>query len=159
MPLLPGRTMKRDDAFWAKVDKSGECWTWTGHTTGKGYGQVRRGGRLLYSHRHALALVGVEVGEEQVDHICHERSCVRPTHLRVATNKQNSENLAGAYSNSKSGVRGVYWDNAAKSWHACVGHNGKRYRKRFPTLQEASEWARLKRLELFTHNDADRVMA
>lgn len=151
--------MNTDAAFWARVDKTGECWIWTGYTDSRGYGQVGRNKKRVYAHRHALALSGVDATGFQVDHICHNPSCVRPAHLRRVTNKQNSENLAGPYVNSKSGVRGVWWDRRASSWHASVGHNGKQYRKRFPTLDEAAEWVRLKRIELFTHNDADRASA
>lgn len=151
--------MKRDDAFWARVDKSAECWIWTGATSSKGYGQVRRNGRLHYAHRYALAMTGVDIGEQQVDHACHTPSCVRPQHLRLATNKQNSENLAGGYANSKSGVRGVYWEERTKSWCATVGHSGRRHFKRFAVLEDADSWARETRVRLFTHNDADRVIA
>jgi hypothetical protein len=34
--------------------------------------------------------------------------------------------------------------------------NGQRWRKSYATLEEAAEAARLKRLELFTHNVTDR---
>jgi hypothetical protein len=34
--------------------------------------------------------------------------------------------------------------------------NGQRWRKSYATLEEASEAAQLKRIELFTHNDVDR---
>jgi hypothetical protein len=139
------------------VDQTGDCWLWTGARTAKGYGQIRVQGVTMYVHRYALTLAGIEPGES-VDHICHVKHCVRPDHLRPATNKQNSENLNGPYANSKSGVRGVWWDARAKSWHATVGHNGTQFRKRFPTLDEAAEWVRLKRIELFTHNDLDRAI-
>lgn len=149
--------MIADDAFWAKVDKGGECWLWTGYTDSRGYGQVRRRGVVMYAHRYALTLAGVDLGEQQVDHICHQPSCVRLDHLRPVTNKQNSENLRGSYRNSKSGVRGVYWDRANEKWCATVGHAGTRHFKRFDSLDDAAAWARAKRVELFTHNDLDRV--
>lgn len=149
--------MKRDEAFWAKVDKSGNCWLWLAGRTAKGYGQLRRDGKIVYAHRYSLELAGEQVAGHQVDHTCHNPSCVRPDHLRLATNKQNSENLSGPYANSKSGVRGVWWDARANQWHASVGHNGGQHRKRFPSLDQAAEWVRKTRLELFTHNDLDRV--
>ena len=42
------------ERFWAKVDRSGEHWLWTGATSKAGYGQIKLGGRkgkLLYAHR------------------------------------------------------------------------------------------------------------
>lgn len=148
--------MKADSAFWARVDQSGDCWLWTGYTDSRGYGHVRRDGVTHYAHRYSLSLSDVDL-TNSVDHICHNKSCVRPSHLRVVTNKQNHENLRGAYQNSKSGVRGVYWDARCSRWAATIGHNGTRHFKRFATLDEAESWARTKRLELFTHNDLDRV--
>jgi hypothetical protein len=142
--------------FWAKVDRSGECWLWLGSKTTKGYGNLRHNGSHVYAHRYALILAGRDPGES-VDHICHVKHCVRPDHLRSATNKQNSENLTGSYANSKSGIRGVWWDKRANGWVGTVGHNGRQHRKRFATVEEAAEFVRLKRLELFTHNDLDRV--
>lgn len=145
------------EQFWAKVDKTPGCWLWTGATTSRlGYGSLRYDGKHEYAHRLSLKLAGVDITGFQVDHICHEPRCVRPEHLRCATNKQNSENLTGAYANSTSGIRGVYWDKATKRWYATVGHNGKSYGKRFLRIEDAAEWARAKRVELFTHNDADR---
>ena len=152
--------MNAEARFWAKVDKSGECWLWTGSTT-RGYGTFRAGpiNGITYAHRFSLALTGVNVTGLQVDHMCHVRACVRPEHLRVATNKQNHENLAGAYANSRTGVRGVWWDERANQWHATVQHDGIQHRKRFKIFEEAEAWAVAKRLELFTHNDADRISA
>lgn len=87
----------------------------------------------------------------QVDHICHNHACVNLSHLRLVTNKQNSEHRAGPYSNSTTGVRGIT-RNGAK-WRARVGHN---YRKHFvgdfDSLEEAEAAVISKRNELFTHN-------
>ena len=93
----------------------------------------------------------------EVDHICHNPACVRPSHLRLATKKQNAENLQGANINSASGLRGASWNASAQRWIAVVGHNGKRIQVgSFLTAEEAGQAARAKRNELYTHNDADR---
>lgn len=147
--------MSGDAAFWAKVEFTPECWLWTGYRDSRGYGQVRRNGVTMYAHRFVF---GDDLEPSaSVDHICHNKSCVRRDHLRAVTNKQNHENLSGAYANSKSGVRGVWWEDRAKRWCATVGHDGQRHFKRFASLEDADTWARAKRLELFTHNDLDRV--
>lgn len=101
----------------------------------------------------ALALIGLLL---YVDHRCHNRGCVRPDHLRLATNKQNQENLSGPHQDSSSGVRGVSWEKGR--WRACVVHDGHKINVgRFVTLDEAEAAVRAKRLELFTHNDLDRT--
>ena len=149
--------------FWSRVDKTGECWTWTGRLTDKGYGLARytingkrhgiRAHRLAYELEH-----GTVDPDMQVDHLCHHRSCVRPSHLRVATHKQNQENLAGAQSRNPSGVRGVSWYARKNQWMGSVRHNKKLYHVGyFTSIAEAEHAVIAKRNQLFTHNELDRV--
>lgn len=99
--------------FWAKVDKSADCWEWTASRNAGGYGQMalRQNGRIVtpLAHRISYTISGGQIPSGQyIDHACHNRACVRPSHLRLATLKQNPENRAGASSNSQTGVRGVH---------------------------------------------------
>jgi hypothetical protein len=166
----PGGT-GMESRFWAKVDKTSDCWLWTGMTTGSGYGlfwvggpsrQTRRGPTRTYAHRFAYSLLVEPIPDDlQLDHrhTC-PKNCVNPTHLRPATHKQNIENHAGARRNSKSGVRGVYWHKAANRWCVQVTHNRRQhYVGLFDTLEVAETVAIAKRLELHTHNDRDRLGA
>jgi len=90
----------------------------------------------------------------EIDHICHNGLCVNPAHLRLATRKQNSENRECGW--GKSGIRGVRY--RAGKWEVGFTHGGRFvYGGRFNSRDEADEAARRMRLELFTHNDADRV--
>lgn len=155
--------MNDADRFWSKVDTSAGprgCWLWTASVNPKGYGWFRFGDKSLFAHRVLMEVVtGEPLGDLQVDHrhTC-PKSCVNPMHLRLTPNKQNHENLAGANRNNKSGIRGVSKQTLAETYQANVCHNGKtHYCGSFPTPEEAGEAARLKRLELFTHNDADRT--
>lgn len=149
------------ELFWAKVDKSGDCWLWTGAMDGHGYGHLNRWGNgrstTYKAHRYALMLEGVDVAGLDVDHICFNRACVRPSHLRTATRKQNHEHKPGARRDSKSGIRGVFYDNTFHKWVGSVGHFGQQHRKSFATSDEAADWVLAKRLELFTHNALDRA--
>jgi hypothetical protein len=110
----------------------------------------------MYEMEHGPVPAGFEV-----DHACRNKGCSRPSHLRLATRKQNMENVAGANrNNTTSGVRGVHWNKADKKWVAQVGHNHKtHYVGRFDTLSEAAAAVLAKRNELFTHNEADRNAA
>lgn len=145
-----------EDRFWSKVDKTGECWIWIASTR-NGYGQFRTREAYVLSHRFSYELAAGPIPEGLViDHICHNPSCVRPAHLRLATPKQNSENRSGASVASKSGVLGVRL--ADGRWRADVKHNGKSiYIGRFDTIDEAETAVITKRNELFTHNEADRT--
>ena len=147
-----------DIRLWSRVDKSGECWLWTGTCSPKGYGYIGVNYKKLLVHRFAWELlVGPIPDGMEIDHrpTC-PKCCVNPDHLRVVTHKQNQENRRGAMRNSKSGVRGVSWDKAKSLWNAEVQHDGKKWQKYFHTLADAEAAVIAKRLELFTHNDLDR---
>jgi len=106
------------ERFWAKVDKSEACWNWTGATF-RGYGVFRIHGKSSLAHRVSYAWEHGTIPEaEEVDHMCHNRGCVNPGHLRPASHSLNGQNRAAANSNSKSGVRGVYWCNTYGHWIA-----------------------------------------
>ena len=146
--------------FWSKVDKSGECWLWTGgrsHSHGSpAYGTFDVGGASVKAHRFAYELlVGVIPDGMQLDHLCFNKGCVNPEHLQLVTQKQNRENLVGAYSNSSTGERGIF--ERRGRYRVAVRHNGTLHHcGTYDTLDEAREVAWRKRFELFTHNAADR---
>jgi hypothetical protein len=156
------RTRPPEERFWPKVDKSGACWEWTAYKLPDGYGRFTIGTgasrRKVLAHRFSYELANGPLAPGlQVDHKCLNRSCVNPSHLRAATNKQNGEHTSGAQRNSKSGVRGVSWDSKSKRWRAQIRHNKKLITAgSFSTIAEAEACAIAKRLELFTHNDMDR---
>lgn len=153
-----------EERLWAKVNKTETCWLWTGSLNYPGgYGEIREGahkGRKLYAHRVAYELFKGEIpAGMHIDHTCHVKNCVKPDHLRAVTCKQNMENRTGANrDNVSSGVLGVSWSSWTRNWRARVRHNGKRYEVgNFATIEEAEAAVRAKRLELFTHNDLDRI--
>jgi hypothetical protein len=88
-----------EERFWAKVDKSGDCWLWTGATGGKdGYGKIQRGRRgmgYLWAHRVAFDLEygAIPLGL-QVLHRCDNPLCVRPEHLFLGTRSDNMRDAA-----------------------------------------------------------------
>lgn len=152
---IPKETLNR---FWAKVEKTSDCWNWSGATQPKGYGTFRFNGAARLAHRVSFEIANgaIRTGAE-IDHICHTRGCVRPSHLREVTHKQNMENYAGVYASNSSGVRGVHWHKQHQKWNASVQHGGKRIHVGlFRDLQEAERAVMEKRLELFTHNEVDR---
>ena len=152
-----------EQRFWGKVDKSGECWIWKAASDSHGYGQmwvdVERG--RMPAHRISWELANGPIPHSIfVDHMCFTRACVNPSHLRLATNKQNHENRPGPQRNSTSGVRGVSWSKPCRKWRARVKHNGVEHHLGvFETLEEADAAAVAKRNELYTHNLVDRRMA
>ena len=144
-----------EERFWEKVDKTGECWLWTGACLPTGYGRFKYGGKLVYSHRLSYAWTNGEIPEGlHIDHRCHQRNCVRPEHLRLVTNAQNQQNRRGATRASATGVRGVSWDKRARKYQAQVILSGSKYHVGYyDTIEEAEAAVIAKRRELFTHDD------
>lgn len=154
-------TNSASNRFWSKVETSGECWLWTGSIGGHGYGTFyAEPKRYVPAHRFAYVETYGDVPTSiHIDHICRNRRCVRPGHLRQATHKQNVENHGGARKNSKSGVRGVYWQPSRGTWQAQVSHNGTKVSRRFKDLSDAEAWVIATRNALHTHNERDRQSA
>jgi len=78
--------------FWAKVDKSGDCWVWTGGRFNTGYGNVKRNGRAQTTHRLAWTLAYGPIPAGQIIcHRCDNPPCVRPDHLFLGSHRTNAE--------------------------------------------------------------------
>lgn len=77
--------------FWAKVDKSGECWLWTGARDWNGYGQTAIGHVNLRAHRVAYELERGPIPDGlTLDHLCRNPPCVNPSHLEPVTSGENT---------------------------------------------------------------------
>lgn len=143
----------------AHTTKSDGCWTWTGAVDRAGYGQIGVDGGVRRAHRVAYELAHEQIPDGiEIDHICHNPPCVNPEHLRMATRKQNGEHRHGAQTNSTTGVRGV--SKVGKKWRARVKHHGRTVVVgHYATIAEANAAVIAVRNDLFTHNNADRVVA
>lgn len=72
----------------------GACWEWGGPNSGDGrgggYARMCLDGQTVAVHRVVFTLFfGFIPGRKQVDHICRNRNCVRPSHLEMVTHKEN----------------------------------------------------------------------
>lgn len=76
--------------FLSRIDKSGECWIYTGPTDGDGYGKIGTfsAHRLMYDLLHGPIPVGFEVL-----HKCDNPPCVKPQHLWLGTQSDNIRDM------------------------------------------------------------------
>lgn len=145
--------------FKDKLDTRTGCWQWLGKTSDTGYVRVRWFGERAYLHRLAYNIfVGTIPHDLCVDHICRNRSCCNPQHLRLVTTKENAENQSILRKTSSSGFRGVSWSEGRGKWATHLTFDGKSISLgRYPLyeLHVAVYKVRQKRLEVFTHNEED----
>lgn len=146
--------------FWSKVEKSENCWNWTGSANWNGYGQfLDQNRRQVAAHRFSYIAAEGEIPEGKIiDHVCRNRKCVNPSHLRTVTHAENVQNQNG-HRDSRSGQRGVAWHKASGKWRAAATAGGKTHHGGyFATIEEAAAAARELRLKIHTHNNADRMV-
>lgn len=146
------------ERFWAKVQRGEGCWNWLGAITSAGYGNYWHGGRSRQAHRLAYEwTVGPIPGGLFIDHACHNRACVNPSHLRPATYALNNQNQRGARVDNKLGVRGVWWSKAEKKYRVGLQKDGKHVGGGgFSTLEEAEAAAIALRAKHFTYPGGSR---
>ena len=77
----------------------------------------------------------------EVDHIDNNPLNNTRSNLRLATPHQNQQNRTGAMRNSKSGIRGVYWNTNENKWKAQIAFFGKQKCIGYFTTVEAAEEA------------------
>jgi hypothetical protein len=85
------------ERFWRRVSvgKPDECWLWLGQYNNVRYGRFDiylKGGRgkHILAHRFAYEdVIGPIPRTLVIDHMCNNRGCVNPAHLRVTTQREN----------------------------------------------------------------------
>lgn len=149
------------ERFFAKVDKSGDCWLWQGcvhhSNAGNVYGIIGFAGTSVLVHRFAYAIAYGECPANLVvDHRCRNPRCVNPDHLQAVTQQQNCENRPANKSN-KTGVRGLTWDKQNKKYLVRVISHGKlHYGGEYVDIREAERTAIALRNRLMSNNLEDR---
>lgn len=94
---IPQRVQERAGTRW---EADGDCWISTYSVASHGYAQVgwqdgqERG--LVLAHRASweYAMGPVPLGHT-LDHLCKQRRCVNPAHMRILTNYENARRTSG----------------------------------------------------------------
>lgn len=97
-PQCAGRATARYlplvDRLNQKLDKSGDCWLWTGGRTKAGYGLFSYRNRLISAHRAAfIAFLGEDPSGKVVCHKCDTPACCNPDHLFLGTQGDNIRDM------------------------------------------------------------------
>jgi hypothetical protein len=117
LPLTPeelSRLLSR-----RRIDENG-CWTWAGTRDAEGYGRISLRNRIWIVHRLLYEiLVGHVCTDDVLHHLCGNRSCCNPAHLRPISREENSR-LAKHYT-------GIHHHNGSRTHcrrgHLLSGHN------------------------------------
>lgn len=120
-------------SFLIDTDQLEKVMQYSWHVTTKGY--IRTSSRKL--KRIALHKFLMKT-DEQIDHINRDKTDNRLANLRVCTTRENNFNRRG-WSKSKTGFKGVTYDNRKKKYKARIGIDNKRIHiGYFDTAEEAS---------------------
>lgn len=132
------------------------CTEWQGGVNDAGYGILCADNSRIRAHRAAWEAHNErEVPDGMVvDHICGNRKCVKPDHLRVVDRALNTQYRVVENKNNSTGHRGVILDKRYNTYSAEVMAHGKRYRKSgFKTPEDAATQAAKWRQELHALGD------
>lgn len=79
------------ESFWSMVDKSGDCWLWKGATNNGGYGLSSLKGVNTTAHRKSFIISNPDINITglDIDHLCRNRLCVKPSHLEAVSHAEN----------------------------------------------------------------------
>jgi len=108
------------DAFWSKCEPSPTCWRWTAAQTADGYGQFGVGkGRVVGAHRVSWALTNGPIpAGMNVLHRCDNPPCIRPDHLFLGTNADNSADMVRKHRGRRGA--GTLRERSPRSWEIRV---------------------------------------
>jgi len=96
-------TKQEFERFWQKVDipdfrfdlgiKEG-CWPWTAARSSAGYGSFKlRGSAVCASRLSLIIATGSNPEDRQALHTCDNPECVRPSHLKWGTVRENARDM------------------------------------------------------------------
>lgn len=104
-----------------------------------GYIAISLDGARLLAHRMAWAYMTGEWPVSYIDHKDGNPSNNSFANLRPCTPAQNLWNTKLSKNNT-TGVKGVFYDKRTKAYRVQIKVNGRSVNKRFPNIEDATQW-------------------
>ena len=107
-----------------EIDTNG-CWNWLGSKVSDGYGKVNYEGKDWLTHRLFYTLFKGKIPlkikgrygfavRPVIMHLCNNTNCCNPEHLKIGTNKENSQHMVDC-GRSNSGMHMNYGETSGCS--------------------------------------------
>ena len=137
--VIPERVAERAATKW---DDNGDgCWISTYSVASHGYAQIGWKDtdriQVVTAHRAAWVYFTKEQIPEGmvIDHMCRNRRCVNPEHLRMITNFENARRTSGRDWKLGECINGhpnseLYWNGSRYRCKPCVQEQQRRYREK-----------------------------
>lgn len=88
---MMGKKEDPEIRFWRGVKKTDTCWLWARALTGEGYGNIWVNKKVVHSHRFSWELHNGPIPKGVlVLHRCDTPRCVRPDHLFLGSQMDNT---------------------------------------------------------------------
>jgi len=86
--------MTFEQRFWSKVNKTDDCWLWTGYCNTFGHGVIGMNNKLPFVHRLSWIFAGNTIPDGHVvRHKCRSKNCLNPAHLEIGTQAENMADM------------------------------------------------------------------
>lgn len=110
-----------------RIDQGTGCWNWAGFDSGRGYGGFCINKRNFRAHRISYELfVGKLELDLVIDHICRNRACCNPDHLRQVDKRtnalENSEAACAIHAAKTHCPKGHEYNEINTRWHGTNRH-------------------------------------
>lgn len=122
--LVDQRTI---DRFFYRIDFTNTCWIWLGCKSGGDYSQFNHkiNGKWTKTlvHRFSYELFRGKIPDGfQLDHLCRNTRCVKPNHLELVTNRENTirSTASSLNANKTSEYTGVSWVKRRHNWQSHI---------------------------------------